>query len=73
MAMDPHTGEIKAWVGGVDMRYFQLDHVKPSQGRQVGSTFKPFVYTAAIADKGFSPCYQIPNLPVTFEKGKNGV
>lgn len=70
MAMDPHTGEIKAWVGGVDMRYFQLDHVKPAQGRQVGSTFKPFVYTAAIADKGFSPCYQIPNLPVTFEKGK---
>ncbi len=70
MAMDPHTGEIKAWVGGVDMRYYQLDHVKPSQGRQVGSTFKPFVYTAAIADKGFSPCYRIPNLPVTFEKGK---
>lgn len=70
MAMDPHTGEIKAWVGGVDMRYFQLDHVKPAQGRQVGSTFKPFVYTAAIADKGFSPCYQIPNLPVTFERGK---
>ena len=70
MAMDPHTGEIKAWVGGIDMRYFQLDHVKPAQGRQVGSTFKPFVYTAAIADKGFSPCYQIPNLPVTFEKGK---
>lgn len=69
MAMDPHTGEIKAWVGGIDMRYFQLDHVKPAQGRQVGSTFKPFVYTAAIADKGFSPCYQIPNLPVTFEKG----
>jgi len=70
MAMDPHTGEIKAWVGGIDMRYFQLDHVKPAQGRQVGSTFKPFVYTAAIADKGFSPCYKIPNLPVTFERGK---
>lgn len=70
MAMDPHTGGIKAWVGGIDMRYFQLDHVKPSHGRQVGSTFKPFVYTAAIADKGFSPCYQIPNLPVSFEKGE---
>ena len=69
MAMDPHTGEIKAWVGGVDMRYFQLDHVKPSQGRQVGSTFKPFVYTAAIADKGFSPCFEVPNTQVTFEKG----
>lgn len=69
IAVDPHSGEIKAWVGGVDMRYFQLDHVKPAQGRQVGSTFKPFVYTAAIADKGFSPCYEVPNLPVTFEKG----
>lgn len=69
MAMDPHTGEIKAWVGGVDLRYFQLDHVNPSVKRQVGSTFKPFVYTAAIADKGFSPCQQVPNLPVTFEKG----
>lgn len=70
MAMDPHTGEVKAWVGGVDMRYFQLDHVNPNVKRQVGSTFKPFVYTAAIADKGFSPCQQIPNLPVTFERGK---
>ena len=70
MAVDPHTGEIKAWVGGLDMRYFQLDHVKPAQGRQVGSTFKPFVYTAAIADKGFSPCQEVPNVPVVFERGK---
>ncbi|MBC8045715.1 MAG: transglycosylase domain-containing protein [Fimbriimonadaceae bacterium] len=70
MAIDPHTGEIKAWVGGIDMRYFQLDHVNPHTKRQVGSTFKPFVYTAAIADKGFSPCQQVPNLPVTFERGK---
>ncbi|MEZ5014805.1 MAG: transglycosylase domain-containing protein [Chitinophagales bacterium] len=69
MAIDPHTGAIKAWVGGVDMRYFQLDHVKPSQGRQVGSTFKPFVYTAAIADKGFSPCFEVPNQRITFERG----
>ncbi|MFN3939158.1 MAG: penicillin-binding protein 1A [Chitinophagales bacterium] len=69
MAMDPHTGEIKAWVGGVDLRYFQLDHVNPSVKRQVGSTFKPFVYTAAIADKGFSPCQEVPNIQITFEKG----
>lgn len=69
LALDPHTGEIKAWVGGVDLRYYQFDHVNPSVKRQVGSTFKPFVYTAAIADKGFSPCQQVPNLPVTFEKG----
>ncbi|HET8963663.1 MAG TPA: transglycosylase domain-containing protein, partial [Chitinophagales bacterium] len=69
MAMDPHTGEIKAWVGGVDLRYFQLDHVNPNTKRQVGSTFKPFVYTAAIADKGFSPCQEVPNIQITFEKG----
>lgn len=69
LAMDPHTGEIKAWVGGVDLRYFQLDHVNPSVKRQVGSTFKPFVYTAAIADKGFSPCQEVPNIQITFEKG----
>lgn len=69
LAMDPHTGEIKAWVGGVDLRYFQLDHVNPKTKRQVGSTFKPFVYTAAIADKGFSPCQEVPNIQITFEKG----
>ena len=69
MAVDPASGQIKAWVGGVDMRHYQLDHVNPGTKRQVGSTFKPFVYTAAIADKGFSPCQEVPNLPVTFEKG----
>ncbi|MFN0275134.1 MAG: penicillin-binding transpeptidase domain-containing protein, partial [Chitinophagales bacterium] len=69
LAIDPKSGEIKAWVGGVDLRYFQFDHVNPSVKRQVGSTFKPFVYTAAITDKGFSPCQQVPNLPVTFERG----
>lgn len=69
LAMDPHTGEIKAWVGGVDLRYFQVDHVNTQTKRQVGSTFKPFVYTAAIADKGFSPCQEVPNIRITFEKG----
>jgi penicillin-binding protein 1A len=69
MAIDPASGQIKAWVGGVDMRHFQLDHVNTGTKRQVGSTFKPFVYTAAIADKGFSPCQEVPNLPVTFERG----
>ena len=73
MAVDPASGQIKAWVGGVDMRFFQLDHVNSNTKRQVGSTFKPFVYTAAIADKGFSPCQEVPNLPVTFEKAADGV
>jgi penicillin-binding protein 1A len=67
MAMDPHTGNIKAWVGGIDHRHFKYDHVKQGR-RQPGSTFKPFVYTAAV-DLGYSPCYEIPDLPVTFETG----
>jgi penicillin-binding protein 1A len=45
--MDPFTGHIKAWVGGLDFKYFKYDHVKQGK-RQPGSTFKPFVYTAAI-------------------------
>lgn len=68
MAMDPYTGAIKAWVGGINYKYFQYDHVNTNTKRQVGSTFKPFVYCAAIRDKGYSPCYKVPNQPVTFEK-----
>lgn len=54
MAMDPATGHIKAWVGGVNHRFFKYDHVKQS-ARQPGSTFKPFVYGAAV-ESGHSPC-----------------
>ncbi len=57
MAMDPMSGKIKAWVGGIDHKYFQFDHVMQSK-RQPGSTFKPFVYTAAI-DNGYSPCFPV--------------
>ena len=65
MSMDPHTGYIKAWVGGVDYRFFKYDHVKEGK-RQVGSTFKPFLYTVAMQE-GYSPCYKIPNVKVTFD------
>lgn len=64
MAMDPHTGHIKAWVGGPDSKYFVYDGVK-SQKRQVGSTIKPFLYTLAM-QMGFKPCDKVWNVPVTF-------
>lgn len=69
VVMDPHTGHILAWVGGIDQEFFQYDHVKLGK-RQVGSTFKPFVYTAAF-DNGFSPCYEMLNLPVEVRLGYN--
>ena len=65
MSMDPHTGYIKAWVGGINYKHFKYDQVKTSK-RQVGSTFKPFVYALAIME-GWSPCQKVPNVPVTFE------
>jgi penicillin-binding protein 1A len=62
VSMDPHTGHIKAWVGGIDHKYFKFDHVKQGK-RQPGSTFKPFVYAAAI-ENGYSPCYSVVDQPV---------
>jgi len=64
MAMDPKTGQIKAWVGGINHKYFQYDHVKQGH-RQPGSTFKPFVYATAI-ESGYSPCFPVADLPVTW-------
>jgi len=57
-AMDPHTGEVKCWVGGIDYKWFKFDHV--TQMRQVGSSFKPFVYTLAIDEAGYTPETVIP-------------
>lgn len=61
MSMEPQTGYIKAWVGGINHKFFQYDHVQIGHARQVGSTFKPFVYALAIQE-GYSPCYRIPNV-----------
>ena len=72
MAMEPQTGSIKAWVGGINYKYFQYDHV--GQGaRQVGSTFKPFVYATAIEQLGMSPCDTIVDGPFIIRKGRHHV
>jgi len=72
MAMEPSTGHVKAWVGGVNYKYFQYDHV--GQGaRQVGSTFKPFVYATAIEQLNMSPCDSIIDSPFTIPKGRHNV
>jgi penicillin-binding protein 1A len=63
MAMDPKTGYIKAWVGGINYEHFKYDQVKMGT-RQVGSTAKPFTYAVAI-ENGISPCLSVPNVPVT--------
>jgi len=65
MAMDPHTGHVKAYIGGPDFRYFKYDAVT-QQKKQVGSTIKPFLYTLAMQD-GYSPCYEVENIERTFE------
>lgn len=72
MSMTPQTGEIKAWVGGVNYKFFKYEHVKQAK-RQVGSTFKPFVYATAIDQLHYSPCKEFPNTPYTIPKGKHGV
>ncbi|MCR9152933.1 MAG: penicillin-binding protein 1A [Croceimicrobium sp.] len=69
MSVEPQTGFIKAWVGGIDYRHFQYDHVIQGK-RQVGSLFKPFVYTTAMRQKGYSPCFEVPNVRTCIEKGK---
>jgi penicillin-binding protein 1A len=61
MSMEPQTGYIKAWVGGISHKFFQYDHVQIGHGRQVGSTFKPFIYALAVQE-GYSPCYRLPNV-----------
>ncbi|WP_100613752.1 penicillin-binding protein 1A [Confluentibacter citreus] len=71
MSMDPQTGHVKVWVGGMNYRHFQYDMVKQAK-RQVGSTFKPFVYAAAIDQIHASPCDVYPDTPFCIEKGKYG-
>ncbi|WP_300438122.1 transglycosylase domain-containing protein [Christiangramia sp.] len=67
LAVNPKNGAVQAWVGGVDFRFFKYDHVSQSK-RQVGSTFKPFVYTAAL-ENGMDPCSYFSVREVTYENG----
>lgn len=65
MSMHPETGAIKAWVGGINHKYFKYDHVRQGT-RQPGSTFKPFVYGKAIED-GYSPCFELLDISPTIK------
>lgn len=66
VAMDPHTGHVRAYVGGPNYRFFKFDGAKQGK-RQVGSTAKPFIYTFAIDHLKLNPCHPVPNAPVTIE------
>ena len=72
MSVEPQTGQVKAWVGGINHKHFKYDAVK-QQVRQVGSTFKPFVYATVINQLKYSPCKKIRNTPFTMAKGRFGI
>lgn len=71
MSMEPQTGHVKAWVGGINYRHFQFDHVVQGK-RQIGSTFKPFVYATAIDQLKLSPCDSLPDGYYCVEPAKFG-
>jgi penicillin-binding protein 1A len=64
MSVEPHTGYVKAYVGNIDYNHFKYDHVKQAK-RQVGSTFKPILYTLAMESGAYSPCTEVPNVQVS--------
>lgn len=66
MSMNPHTGQIKAWVGGINFKHFKYDMVSKGK-RQVGSTFKPFVYATALESGVVDPCYRVPDIEYCIE------
>ncbi|WP_062057254.1 penicillin-binding protein 1A [Aquimarina longa] len=72
MSMEPQTGHVRAWVGGVNYKHFQYDHVYQG-ARQVGSTFKPFVYATAVDQLKLSPCDTLPKSQITIPAGSHGV
>ena len=71
MSMEPQTGHVKAWVGGYNYKHFQYDQVKQGR-RQIGSTFKPFLYATAIDQLKLSPCDSLPDALYCIEPRKHG-
>jgi len=71
MAMEPQTGHVKAWVGGFNYKHFQYDQVKQGR-RQIGSTFKPFLYATAIDQLKLSPCDKLPDALYCIDQMKHG-
>lgn len=71
IAVEPVSGAVRAWVGGISHKYFQFDHVNKEQAaRQVGSTIKPFLYALTVDLKGYSPCFKVWDQPTTISKGE---
>ena len=68
LGIDPKSGHVKSWVGGINSKYFAFDHTRAN--RQVGSTFKPFIYATAIAQQGISPCTEVTDMPRTIFAGE---
>ncbi|MDA7699011.1 transglycosylase domain-containing protein [Flavobacteriaceae bacterium] len=71
MSMEPQSGHVKAWVGGFNYKHFQYDQVKQGR-RQIGSTFKPFLYATAIDQLKLSPCDSLPDALYCIEPMKHG-
>ncbi len=72
LSVEPQTGHVKAWVGGINHKHFKYDHVKQGK-RQAGSLFKPFVYASVINQLKLSPCDTYPNTPYTIPAGEFGL
>jgi penicillin-binding protein 1A len=70
MVMDPVTGEVRAWVGGIDFKTYKLDHAGLRTKRQVGSSIKPLLYCQAIEERGFTPETMVEDVQQTFGKGQ---
>ncbi|SEP99230.1 transglycosylase domain-containing protein [Neolewinella agarilytica] len=67
ISVEPTTGFVRTWIGGVNFKWFQFDHATTK--RQVGSTFKPFIYAASVDMRGISPCFEVLDQPITIAPG----